>query len=122
MCWNIVRLLSGTAICAPIFCRLESEALHESPGLFKGAQTASALATARSKPIAHADPTGLGVSPGWLCWNIDRLFSGTAICAPLIFRLESEVLHESPSLFKEPQAASTLATAPTNPHDPPQPP
>src|SRR5262249_31279788 len=115
LCWNIVRLLSGTAICAPLLFRLESEALHESPSLFKGAQAASALATARSKPIAHAVPTRVGVSPGWLCWNIVRLLSGTAICAPLLFRLESEALHESPSLLKGAQAASALATARSKP-------
>src|SRR5262249_21149462 len=100
LCWNIVRLFSGTAICAPLLFRLESEVLHESPGLFKEAQAAPALATARSKPIAHAVPTGFGISPVWFCWNIIRLFPGTAICAPLLFRLESEVLHESPGLLK----------------------
>src|SRR5262249_35284365 len=121
------RLSSGTAIFS-LLClrleselclRLESEALHESPSLLKWAQAASALATARSKPIAHAVPTRVGVSPGWLCWNIVRLFSRTAICAPIFFRLESEVLHESPSLLEgAPVHFASTSSEPIAPIDP----
>src|SRR5262249_41947291 len=107
--WNVVRLLSGTAIFSPFCLRLDSEALHEGPGILEGAPVH--FASAGSEPIAPIDPTGFGINPIGCSWDIVRLSSGTAICAPLSFRLESEVLHESLGLREAPPTSFALAVS-----------
>jgi hypothetical protein len=73
--WNIIRLLSGTAICVPIFSRLESEVSHKSPSLIEVTPIAP-IAIARSEPIANTLPTGFSINRTGICWNVVRLLPG----------------------------------------------